>query len=384
MHEITVPKLNSNDQSYVLVEWLASDGEELAPDSPVAVIETSKTAEELVADEGGILQQVVGVNAECGIGAVIARLFPTERARAEYLACEQRGQAVGPPATDVVITKSAREAAAELGVDLAGLPALGRKVIKRSDIEAFAAAQQEAKHEGSQQEPSPGDVRLSAAQQAVGQVVTRSHQDIPAAFMAIKVPVDAALELQADLAARSQLIVGLPELLIKAVAGLRERFPLFFGGYSHGGTVSLVPGAHAGITLDLGRGLYIPVIGRADTKSLAEIADILTDFRISALRGSFRESELTGGNITISLSNDPDILLATPIIFPGQACMLCLCSTQEELYQADSGEIVIRRYVHLGITYDHRIVNGRDATLFLQELKCTLAEPGSLSLLAGL
>jgi 2-oxoglutarate dehydrogenase E2 component (dihydrolipoamide succinyltransferase) len=384
MHEITVPKLNSNDQSYVLVEWLASDGEELAPDSPVAVIETSKTAEELVADEGGILQQVVGVNAECGIGAVIARLFPTERARAEYLACEQRGQAVGPPATDVVITKSAREAAAELGVDLAGLPALGRKVIKRSDIEAFAAAQQEAKHEGSQQEPGPGDVRLSAAQQAVGQVVTRSHQDIPAAFMAIKVPVDAALELQADLAARSQLIVGLPELLIKAVAGLRERFPLFFGGYSRGGTVSLVPGAHAGITLDLGRGLYIPVLGRADTKSLAEISDILTDFRISALRGSFRESELTGGNITISLSNDPDILLATPIIFPGQACMLCLCSTQEELYQADSGEIVIRRYVHLGITYDHRIVNGRDATLFLQELKCTLAEPGSLSLLAGL
>lgn len=388
MHEITVPKLNSNDESYILVEWLADDGEELAPHSPVAVVETSKTAAELVADKSGFLQRVVDVNAECGIGAVIGRLFPTQEARLEYLRTAERVRGDYSSAGDVVITTSAREAAEKLGVDLVELHVLGKKVLKRRDIEQFAARAPKAmvavKEVVSKEEVADGGgIRLSAAQQAVGQTIMRSHQSIPAAFLVIKVPVDAALELQADLATRSQVIVGLPEMLIKAVAGLRERFPLFFGSYRRGGTVSLIAGAHAGITLDLGKGLYIPVIEHAERKSLAEIADILTDFRISALRGSFRERELAGGNITISLSNDADIVLARPVIFPGQTCMLCLCATQEELYRTDERKIDIRRYLYLGITYDHRVINGRDAALFLRELKCILAEPDRLSPSAG-
>jgi len=132
------------------------------------------------------------------------------------------------------------------------------------------------------------------------------------------------------------------------------------------------------VTLDAGQGLYVPVVKDADTRSLAEIADVLADFRISALRGSFRESELAGGNITISLSNDPDIVLARPIIFPGQACMLCLCGTQQELYLSDAEQIAVRHYANLGLSYDHRVINGRDAALFLRGIKNAMAEPGTL------
>ena len=385
MHEIAVPKLNSNDRAYVLVEWLAADGDELAAGSPVAVIETSKTAEELVAGCDGVLQQELEVNAECGIGAVIGRLFPSRQARADYLAAQQAERSAADipltgglsdqAAGDVVITKSAREAAAEFGIDLAALRSLGKKVLRRRDVEELAAA--------AGQDARGTIVRLPAAQQSVGRVVTRSHQDIPAAFVVIKVPADAALGQQADLAERSQLAIGFPELLIKAVAGLRDRFPLFFGYYREDGTVSVVPGAHVGVTLDLGKGLFVPVIRHAEEKQLTEITGILLDFRISALRGSFREKELSGGNITISLSNDPGVVLARPIIFPGQTCMLCLCAVQQELCLTDTGDVGTRNYLNLGITYDHRVINGRDAITFGQELNRLLGEPGKLSGPAG-
>jgi len=366
MHEITVPQVNSNDEAYILVEWLAADGAELAPDSPVAVLETSKAAAELETEEGGFLQQQVAVGAECRVGVVIGRLFRTEQARAEYLATVPRGPAGARATGDVVITKSAAAAARELGVGPDELAALGKKVIKRQDVEALAAR------------AGVTEIRLSAAQQAVAQVVTRAHQSIPAAFMAVKVPADAALRLRAELAEQSLADVGLPELLVKAVAGLRERFPLCFGSYRDGGAVSVTAGAHAGVTLDLGHGLYVPVVKDADSRSLAEIADILADLRISALRGSFRDAELSGGNITISLSNDPDTVMARPIIFPGQSCMLCLCGTQQEVYRTGAGEMDVRHYVTLGLAYDHRVINGREASEFLHELKCILTEPRSL------
>lgn len=363
MHEITVPQVNSNDEAYILVEWLAPDGAELPPDSPVAVLETSKTAEELAAEAGGFLQQQVAAGAECRVGTVIGRLFPTEQARTEYLATASRVPAGDArPAGDVVITKAAAAAARELGVGEDELAALGKKVIKRQDVEALATR------------AGVTEIRLSAAQQAVAEVVTRSHQSIPAAFLAVRVPADAAFALRTELPD-----VGLPELLVKAVAGLRDRFPLCFGSYRGDGTVSVTAGAHVGLTLDLGRGLYVPVVKNADDRSLTEIADVLADLRISALRGSFRDADLSGGNITISLSNDPETVMAKPIIFPGQSCVLCLCGTQQEVYLTSARQIEVRYVATLGIAYDHRVINGREASEFLHELTRILAEPRSLA-----
>jgi 2-oxoglutarate dehydrogenase E2 component (dihydrolipoamide succinyltransferase) len=299
-------------------------------------------------------------------------VFDSEQERQEYLAAGRRTHERDEPAGEVVVTKSARDAAGELGLDLAELRALGTRVIKRHDVEEFAAAR------SADAPAAPGTgaerVALSPAQRTVGEVVTRSHEAIPAAFAVIKVPVDAALRQCADLATRSGGAPGLPELLVKAIAALRERFPLFFGHYETDGAVSLTGGAHVGVTLDLGKGLYIPVVRDAGDRSLTEVADALMYFRIGALRGTFQESELAGGNITVALNNDRDIILARPIIFSGQTCMVCLCATQEEVYRKPEGDFDVRRFVNLGLTYDHRVINGRDAMAFLGELRAVLAD----------
>ena len=94
MPDITIPKLNTIDTSYTLVEWLFPEGAEVPPDSAVAVVETSKAAAELVCDEGGILHRIAEPPAECEAGAVIGRLFATD---AERLAAPQRPVRRPPP-----------------------------------------------------------------------------------------------------------------------------------------------------------------------------------------------------------------------------------------------------------------------------------------------
>lgn len=384
MHEVTVPKLNTNDESYVVTAWLAEDGARVTADSPIVVIETSKASEELVAEHGGVLHHRAEASDECGAGSVIGVIFPTEQDRLDYITAPGR-EAGGPPhgdaaaaaedaAANTVITKSAREAAQEYGIELAQLRSLGRAVVKRKDVEELAAARTTVAAA-----PAPDEIlQLSRAQQAVARVVTLSHRTIPAGYVVVKVPVDEALRLAGELTERSSVAIGLPELLVKAVAALRGRFPLMFARMAPDGSARLRDGANVGVTLDIGRGMYIPVLKGAERLTIAQIADTLMDFRISALRGEFTEGDLSGGNITISLHTDEDVVLARAIIHPDHACILCLCGVQDEVRLDEGGEPRVRRHANLGLSYDHRMINGRGATDFLRELKAVLADRDEL------
>ena len=92
-------------------------------------------------------------------------------------------------------------------------------------------------------------------------------------------------------------------------------------------------------------------------------------FRVSAMRERFSEDDLSGGHITISLNTAPDVVLVVPVILPGQTCMLSLGSIQEELFLDGDGTPVVRTYCHLGVAYDHRVINGYDAVQFVAEIK---------------
>ncbi|MGW0203124.1 2-oxo acid dehydrogenase subunit E2 [Nonomuraea sp. NPDC003201] len=187
-----------------------------------------------------------------------------------------------------------------------------------------------------------------------------SHQTIPAAYTAIKVDVGKATTTARDLTKRLRKLVGLPDLLIAAVARLHQDFPLCFATLMDEGTAAVPDAPNVGVTIDLGTGLYVPVIRDAHGKGIEEIAGELAGFRRLAQRGGFRQEHFDGGNIVVTLHHDRDIVMAIPIVFPGQACALALTSPQRE------GE---RTVAVIGLAYDHRLVNGRDAVLFLQALK---------------
>ena len=362
MIDIRVPKLNNNDESYVLTEWLAGDGEPVQPDDLIVTIETSKASQDLTCGEAGVLRHLVPVGQSCKPGETIGKVFdPASPEAARPL------QAVTPAAdgrndhADLVITAPARTLMESSGIGLDQVRGLGIKVVKRADIERLATAGPAAQR------------TLPAVQQAVAKTVIRSHATIPSAYSVVRVDVGAAQEEARRQARQLRKLAGLPELLVAAVSSLHSAFPLFFATQVDDYTARLSDEPHVGVTIDVGKGLFVPVVKDAARLSFAELAEVMTKFRRMAASGTFKESDLSGGNIVVTLHNEMDVVMAIPIIVPGMTCSLALAGTHSE--PSASGA---RSVANIGLAYDHRFINGRDAIVFLQAVKKALESPAAL------
>ena len=116
----------------------------------------------------------------------------------------------------------------------------------------------------------------------------------------------------------------------------------------------------------------MPVIRDAGTRAVADVAAELLEFRTQAMDGGFRAEELTGASIMVALHNNPDVLIASPIVHPGQTAVVCLAGTVPELALDDTGEVTVQRMAVVSVGYDHRVLNGRDAVRFLEAVKAEL------------
>ncbi|MBG0821570.1 2-oxo acid dehydrogenase subunit E2 [Planomonospora sp. ID91781] len=439
MADVLVPKLNNQDTEYLVVEWLVGDGEPVRAGEAVAVLETSKAADEIEAAVSGRLVHVAAKDAWVAPGAVLARVVSGDPAgttgspsapsagTAETPAVPgAAGVAVGasagspagdgPPGTAAasLITGPARAAMEELGVPEEQVLALGLPLVRRADVERLAGTRApgdgkdtgdardraEGKDTGDARATGDGNVpgparpggeddaagrhELSKVQRAVARAVTLSHRTVPAAYTVMRFDVGRALERAGALTREVRRPVGLPELFVQAVAGLHGRFPLLFAsvddtaenaaGGAAGGppgpagpVVRLSAAPRVGVTFDLGEGLYVPVV--RETGSLREIAATLMRHRLAAASGGFREQDLTGANITVTLHTDADVVLAVPIVLPGTSAALAVTSPRPETVLAADGSVTVRTVADIGLAYDHRLVNGRDAALFLAALR---------------
>ncbi|GAT66851.1 dehydrogenase [Planomonospora sphaerica] len=446
MADVLVPKLNNQDTEYLVVEWLVGDGEPVRAGEAVAVLETSKAADEIEAAVSGRLVHVAAKDAWVAPGAVLARVVSGDPAgttgspsapsagtagsssapsagTAETPAVPgAAGVAVGasagspagdgPPGTAAasLITGPARAAMEELGVPEEQVLALGLPLVRRADVERLAGTRApgdgkdigdardrgEGKDTGNARAPGDGNVpgparpggeedaagrhELSKVQRAVARAVTLSHRTVPAAYTVMRFDVGRALERAGALTREVRRPVGLPELFVQAVAGLHGRFPLLFASVDDtaenaagappgpaGPVVRLSAAPRVGVTFDLGEGLYVPVV--RETGSLREIAATLMRHRLAAASGGFREQDLTGANITVTLHTDADVVLAVPIVLPGTSAALAVTSPRPETVLAADGSVTVRTVADIGLAYDHRLVNGRDAALFLAALR---------------
>jgi 2-oxoglutarate dehydrogenase E2 component (dihydrolipoamide succinyltransferase) len=353
--DILVPKLSNNDTEYILVEWAVEDGKPVRSGDPVATLETSKAAEELAAEADGYIRHLVEAGAFVVPGQAIATL---STGRPQPPPDPQPVRAATADAADVVITAPAQALLDELGIPRARACQLGVQVVRRADVEALADALAD----------EPGTQPLSRVQQAVGRAVSTSHATIPAAYTAVKMDVGHALAHAAELTRQVKRPIGLAEIFVAAVAGLHERFPLCFAALDGDGA-RLSATAHVGLTVDLGNGLYVPVVRDAARLGMKELATRLMEFRLAAMEGGFRPEDLDGANITITLHTDPDVCLAIPFVFPGQVCALAVTAPLPELVLGDDGVVASRTVASIGLAYDHRLINGRDAAAFLTALK---------------
>jgi len=385
MHEVLVPRLNPNDETAILVEWYSEPGASIGSGDAIALLETSKASVDLEAEAEGLLHIVVEAGAEPRIGEVIAYLFSDEAERDSFL--KQKTESRASDTSSLTITKKARELIQAHGITEEQLLGLGKRVIKTGDVTRLvkggpaaagpAAAGPPAVSAGPG--PAPADkggptVALSRHQVAVGRTVAASHREIPRAFVAVRVVCDALLEGLARASASAGVEIGLVEYVVRACARLRKRHQLFFGSLLDERTFLPAATTNVGITLDVGKGLFVPVVHDVESLSLADVARVLADYKFKAFRDSFAESELEGGSISVSLNTDADVVVSVPVIMPGQIAMVSLTAVIEEPWIAD-GALTTRKVTNIGVAYDHRVVNGADAVAFCKALKATIEKP---------
>ncbi|GAA3388811.1 2-oxo acid dehydrogenase subunit E2 [Cryptosporangium minutisporangium] len=373
MTEVRIPKLNSNDTTYTLVSWLVAAGAAVRAGDLVATVETSKAAEDLASDADGVLHQLIGEGSDCAVGQVIGRVLPVSVDPAGA-ATATDGDA-GP-----IITEPARRLMAERGIDLAAVRALNRPLIRTADIEALApraeapdSAPAEAGAESGRVEP------LSPVQRAVAAVVSASHRSIPTGFVAIRVPVDAALRHAQELTGVHRCLIGLPELVVASLGAVAERFPYCFGAYVEPDAVRLAERIDVGVTIDVGQGLHVPVVRDVAATPLADIAKTLMRFRLTAMRGTFRAGDLTGASVLLALHTDEDVSVAVPMVLPGTVCALSLGGNERVVQLDAAGAPVAHTVVQLGVAYDHRVVNGAQAVELLRAIREVLLAPATLA-----
>ncbi|WP_063821862.1 2-oxo acid dehydrogenase subunit E2 [Streptomyces sp. e14] len=399
MRELLLPKFNNNDEGCVLVGWTVDDGAAVSADAVVAEVETAKALEELVADADGVLHRLVEAGAHCAFGRPVGLLFDSRQERDDYLASPAAAAVTTAPegegqgedhdgGPDPVLSDAARTLAQDHGIRTEQLRALGKRVVKASDVQRLidqGLTDQGLTDQGaaavaagaSAASEDAAVVRLSARQRAVAAVVSEAHRTIPAAFAAI------AVDLTAFRAARGGAPYGLVELLVKAIAARHADFPLFFATPGADHTLTLAPAANVGVTVDVGTGLFIPVLKDAARRPIGDLTDDLMDFRVSALRQNFREDAFADEAITLSLHNEPDIILAAPIVHPGRTCVVTLCAERSEVALAEDGTPFTRPVTTVAVTYDHRYLNGRDAVRFLTAVKQDLETADAITRLAG-
>lgn len=384
MHDVTFPRQNPNDDRYLLVEWLVTDGSEVHTGDLLATVETSKVSTDLESPCDGTVRLLVPSGGWYDFDQTVARIHDTGAPHdpGPAPAAVAGDRSTPGERAEPLLSRAAAELTTAHGLGPGEIRevsrAAGRLLVRRADVERYVNAFVDARG------PAQLDVAwdlLPPGQRAVADAVARSHREVPTAFTAVKVdlrPAEAWIRGNRG----EKRFRGHTELLVKAIARQAGDFPAFFCD-AQGATRRLGADPHVGVTIDVGRGLRLPVIRRPDLKSLAEIGDELMRLRLQAARGSLPAQQSTGATIMLSVNTEQDTIFSLPIVFPGLTCALSLGAPITEAIVEQDGGIGARPTAALAIAYDHRVINGRDAYGFLHAVTSSLEAPARLENLSA-
>jgi pyruvate/2-oxoglutarate/acetoin dehydrogenase E1 component/pyruvate/2-oxoglutarate dehydrogenase complex dihydrolipoamide acyltransferase (E2) component len=342
--EVVVPRLNTNDDSALLVEWLVTDGATVRQGDPVANVETSKASTELPAPATGVIRLGRAAGEDCAFGASIAVI--------EF-------GASAPPAPP------------DGGTDQA---------VANSSAGASAGALSTARPTGDLGLRPPARARLRRVQAGVAASVAASHRSIPPAFVTVEARVDSALDLLAERAESSGASTDLAALVLAAIGACHADHPAMFASVAADGTPAPRSVPDVAVTVDAGAGLFLPVIRDVVALSLDDLADRLVALQMAGLGGTFddRDLDLTDVGLGVSLNLVPGVAFVEPLIMPGLTAMLSVGGIRRAVVPDEDGQPTAARVITLGLAHDHRVVNGRPAAEFLLAVAERLAQPERL------
>ncbi len=407
--EIKVPPLGESVTSATVARWLKQAGEVVAMDEPLVELETDKVTVEVPAPAAGVLAEITAATgAEVAVGAVLGRLDGAAVAKAPPPpAAGVREQP--PPSGPVPRPAAVPPTAGPLPVT--PLPAAARLIeekeittqaigpgsgkdgrITKGDVLAFLsrpaaspAPAGPAPASKAPRETEPGEervrmtrlrrtiaLRLKEAQNTAAMLTTFNEVDM-SAVMAIRAEYRELFEKK-----HKGVRLGFMSFFVRACITALQEFPAA-NAEIDGEDIVYKHFVHMGIAVGGANGLVVPVIRNAERMSFAEIEGATSDFGKRAREGTLKLEELTGGTFSITNGGVYGSLMSTPILNPPQSAILGMHKIQDRPV-AIAGKVEIRPMMYLALSYDHRVVDGREAVSFLVRLKEGIEDPRRLLL----
>lgn len=375
--EVKIPAVGESITSGILAAWHKKDGEAVKSGDALFTLETDKVSTEVTAEKAGTLRIKTAEGAEVKIGEVVALIEDAAAAKSEPApapapvpkeapAKKSKGaKAAAEPAPEPEPAKQEVVAAAPVA------PPEPVQPIEETPRPAPAATNGEARFTRKKLSPLRRKIasQLVMAQQTAAILTTFNECDLTA-VMALRARVQESFQKQHGVK------LGFMSFFIKAAVSALKEIPSV-NGRMDGDDFIQNHYFDIGVAVGTERGLIVPVIRDADQKTFAQIEKDLADYATKAREGKIKVEDLQGGVFTISNGGVYGSLLSTPILNPPQSGILGMHKIQQRPVALD-GQVVIRPMMYLALSYDHRVVDGKEAVTFLVRVKDCIEDPARL------
>ncbi|AKP10406.1 TPA: 2-oxoglutarate dehydrogenase complex dihydrolipoyllysine-residue succinyltransferase [Neisseria gonorrhoeae] len=384
--DVKVPMLSESVSEGTLLEWKKKVGEAVARDEILIDIETDKVVLEVPSPQAGVLVEIVAQDGETVVAdQVLARIDTAATVAAEAPAAapaEAAPAAVPAAAQNNAAMPAAAKLAAETSVDVNVLQGSGRdgRVLKE-DVQNAAAkpAPAVALPAGARPEER---VPMSRLRARVAERLLASQQENAILTTFNEVNMKPIMDLRAKYKEKFEkehgVKLGFMSFFVKAAVAALKKYPIVNASVD-GKDIVYHGYFDIGIAIGSPRGLVVPILRDADQMSIADIEQAIVDYAKKAKDGKIAIEDLTGGTFSITNGGTFGSMMSTPIINPPQSAILGMHATKERAV-VENGQVVVRPMMYLALSYDHRIIDGREAVLTLVAIKDALEDPVRLLL----
>jgi 2-oxoglutarate dehydrogenase E2 component (dihydrolipoamide succinyltransferase) len=391
--DVVLPELGESVTDAILVEWLKSDGEAVAVDEPLAVIETDKADVELPAPSAGVLHTLKADGDTIEVGETIATIDEDGKAVSKVEVSEKVDTPVEPVEADG-LSPAVRRLVTEHDLDPTAITGTGKDGrLTKGDVLAYleSAASEPPVSEPEAPAPPPAPAvssdgerrepmsqirtriaeRLVSAQQTAAMLTTFNEVDMSGIF-------DLRAKYKEMFADVHGISLGLMSFFVRACVIALQEYPDVNASID-GSDIVYRDYVNMGIAVGTERGLVVPVLKSAERMSFATIESEIKRVALSAREGKLGLDELSGGTFTITNGGVFGSLLSTPILNPPQTGILGMHAIQNRPI-AVGDEVVVRPMMYLALTYDHRLIDGQTSVTFLVRVKDLLEDPARMML----
>lgn len=387
--EIKVPSVGESVSEGVLSRWVRKAGQGVKAGDPVFELETDKASQEIASPAEGTLEVIVQEGQKVMVGQVVGKILPGKVTSSAAPVAAPAAPAPAPVAKPSVqaASPSARQMADEHGLDTTKIPGTGRdgRVIKE-DVQAAIGSTKAAPAAAETAKVSPTRsetrTRMSTLRQRIAERLLSAQQNAAILTTFNEADMSAVMALRAKYKDPFQkkhgVGLGFMGFFVKAVAEAARAFPAV-NARIEGSDVVTPNYLDVGVAVSTEKGLMVPVLRDADKMTFAQIEKGIVELAAKARDGKISVADLQGGTFTITNGGVFGSLLSTPILNPPQSGILGMHTIQKRPVVVDD-QIAIRPMMYLALSYDHRLIDGREAVGFLVRVKECIENPERLML----